>query len=41
MIDTDSNVKIREHYSAIGFTERTKAALTTIAPESPDTSESL
>jgi len=34
MIDTDSNVKIREHYSAIGFTERTKAALTTIAPES-------
>ena len=34
MTDTDSNIKIREHYSAIGFTERIKAALTAIAPES-------
>ena len=34
MTDTDSNIKIREHYSALGFTERIKAALTTIAPES-------
>ena len=34
MPDTDSNIKIREHYSAFGFTERIKAALTTIAPES-------
>ena len=30
MTDTDSNIKIREHYSAIGFTERIKAAPTTI-----------
>ena len=34
MTDTGNNIKIREHYSAIGFTERIKAALTTIAPES-------
>lgn len=34
MPDTDSNIKIREHYSAFGFTERIKAALTTSAPES-------
>jgi cyclopropane fatty-acyl-phospholipid synthase-like methyltransferase len=34
MINTDSNIKIREHYSAIGFTERIKAALATIAPDS-------
>lgn len=31
MTDTDSNFKIREHYSALGFTERIQAALTTIA----------
>ena len=34
MPDTDSNIKIREHYSAFGFIERIKAALTTSAPES-------
>ena len=33
MTDTDSNIKIREHYGAIGFTDRIKAALTTITPE--------
>jgi hypothetical protein len=27
MTDTDSNFKIREHHSAIGFTKRIKAAL--------------
>ncbi len=34
MTDTDSNIKIREHYGAIGLTARIKVALTTIAPES-------
>lgn len=34
MTDTDNNIKIREHYGALGLTERIKAALTTIAPES-------
>ena len=31
---TDTNIKVREHYSAVGLTDRIKAALTTIAPES-------
>ena len=34
MTAIDSNIKIREHYGALGLTERIKAALTTIAPES-------
>ncbi len=34
MTDIESDIRIREHYSAIGFTERIKAALTTIAPDS-------
>jgi len=33
MTDNDSNIKIREHYGAIGLTDRIKAALTT-TPES-------
>ena len=33
MTDNESNIKVREHYSAFGFTGRIKAALTTIAPE--------
>ena len=33
MTSTSSNTKIREHYSALGFTERIKAALAKIAPE--------
>jgi hypothetical protein len=31
---TDTNIKVREHYSATGLTDRIKAALTTITPES-------
>ena len=31
---TDTNIKIREHYSATGLTDRIKAALATITPES-------
>ena len=34
MTDTDSGIKIREHYSAVGLTGRIQAALTAIAPES-------
>jgi len=30
---TDTNVKVREHYSALGLTDRIKAALAAIAPE--------
>jgi cyclopropane fatty-acyl-phospholipid synthase-like methyltransferase len=31
---TDTNIKVREHYSATRLTDRIKAALTTITPES-------
>jgi len=31
---TDTNTKVREHYSATGLTDRIKSALATIAPES-------
>jgi hypothetical protein len=31
---TDPIIKVREHYSATGLTDRMKAALATIAPES-------
>jgi SAM-dependent methyltransferase len=30
---TDTTTKVREHYSAMGFTDRIKSALATIAPE--------
>src|SRR5262252_4148262 len=30
---TDTNVKVREHYSALGLTDRINAALAAIAPE--------
>jgi ubiquinone/menaquinone biosynthesis C-methylase UbiE len=30
---TDNNTKVREHYGAMGLTDRIKSALTTIAPE--------
>jgi len=31
---TDANIKVREHYSALGLTDRIKAALATVTPES-------
>jgi hypothetical protein len=31
---TDTNIKVREHYSTVGFTDRLKAALATVTPES-------
>jgi hypothetical protein len=31
---TDTNSKVREHYNALGLTDRIKAALPTITPES-------
>jgi hypothetical protein len=31
---TDTNTKVREHYSATGLTNRIKSALAAIAPES-------
>ena len=31
---TDTNIKVREHYSAVGLTHRIKAALATVTPES-------
>ena len=33
---TDTNIKVREHYSAVGLTltDRIKAALATVTPES-------
>jgi hypothetical protein len=34
MTASDSNIKIREHYEALGFTDHIKAALRTIAPGS-------
>jgi hypothetical protein len=27
---TDTNIKVREHYSAVGLTDRIKAALVTV-----------
>ena len=31
---TATNIKVREHYSAAGLTDRIKAALATVTPES-------
>ena len=31
---TDTNIKVREHYSAVGLTHRIEAALATVTPES-------
>ena len=31
---TDTNIKLRKHYSAAGLTDRIKAALATVKPES-------
>jgi AraC-like DNA-binding protein len=31
---TATNIKVREHYSAVGLTDRIKAALATVTPES-------
>ena len=31
---TDTNTKVREHYNSLGLTDRIKAALATITPES-------
>ena len=31
---TDTNIKLRKHYSAAGLTDRIKAALATVTPES-------
>jgi SAM-dependent methyltransferase len=31
---TDTNIKVREHYSAVGLTDRIRAALVTVTPES-------
>jgi SAM-dependent methyltransferase len=31
---TDTNIKVREHYSAVGLTDRIKVALATVTPES-------
>jgi hypothetical protein len=30
---TDTNIKVREHYSAFGLTDRIKAALATVTPK--------
>ena len=32
---TDTTTKVREHYSAMGLTDRIKSALATLAPEGP------
>jgi len=31
---TDTNIKVRKYYSAVGLTDRIKAGLATITPES-------